>query len=201
MLRAYLRLVVFALGLLAGVQVPGFVDQYGKRVSAHYLEVQRNFAGFQRTADQYFGGSVDALIKHHSSSSDAVFRDEAKTIEAMYGRLRIFTAEFEAMRGSPLARLLHVATDANRELLQETEDAYSYTVPLDATAILYGVGIALLLSLLVETIIVGGFSLLRRELFRATSTRSPPPTSPVRRREPSFTPEPEPRKQTSKAPR
>ena len=201
MLRAYLRLVVFALGLLAGVQVPGFVDQYAKRVSAHYLEVQRNFAGFQRTADQYFGGSVDALIKHHSSSSDAVFRDEAKTIEAMYARLRIFSAEFEAMRGSPLARLIHVATDANRELLQETENAYSYTVPLDGTAILYGVCIALLLSVLVETIIVGGFSLLRRELFRATSTRSPPPTSPVRRREPSFTPEPEPRKQPTKAPR
>ena len=46
MLRAYLRLVVFALGLLVGVQVPGFVDQYAKRVSAHYIEASKNFAGF-----------------------------------------------------------------------------------------------------------------------------------------------------------
>jgi hypothetical protein len=194
MLRAYLRLVVFAVGLLAGVQVPGFVDQYAKRVSAHYLEVQHNFAGFQRTADQYFGGSVDALITHHSSSSDAVFRDEAKTIAAMYARLRTFSAELEAMRGSPLARLLHVATNANREILQETADAYSYTVPLDAPAILYGVCMALLLSLLIETILVGGLSLLRRELFRATSTRSAPPTSATRRREPSLSSEPAPGK-------
>jgi len=201
MLRAYLRLVVFAVGLLAGVQVPGFVDQYAKRVSAHYLEVQRNFAGFQRTADQYFGGSVDALITHHSSSSDAVFRDEAKTIATMYARLTSLSAELEAMRGSPLARLMHVATNANREILQETVDAYSYTVPLDAPAVLYGVCIALLLSLVIETIVVGGLSLLRRELFRATSTRSPPPTAPTRRREPSFTADPEPRKRVSQAPR
>ena len=201
MLRAYLRLVVFAVGLLAGVQVPGFVDQYAKRVSAHYLEVQRNFAGFQRTADQYFGGSVDALITHHSSSSDAVFRDEAKTIAAMYARLTSLSAEREAMRGSPLARLMHVATNANREILQETVDAYSYTVPLDAPAVLYGVCIALLLSLLIETIVVGGLSLLRRELFRATSTRSQPPTSTTRRREPSLTADPEPRKRVSQAPR
>jgi hypothetical protein len=201
MLRAYLRLVVFAVGLLAGVQVPGFVDQYAKRVSAHYLEVQHNFAGFQRTADQYFGGSVDALITHHSSSSDAVFRDEAKSIAAMYARLRSLSAELEAMRGSPLARLLHVATNANREILQETTDAYSYTVPLDASAILYGVCSALLLSLVIETIVVGGFSLLRRELFRATSTRSPPPAAPARRREPSFATEPEPRKRAPQGPR
>jgi hypothetical protein len=50
-LRAYLRLVLFALGLLIGVQAPGFVDQYSKRVSAHYIEVTKNFAGFQRTAE------------------------------------------------------------------------------------------------------------------------------------------------------
>ena len=62
MLRAYLRLVLFALGLLIGVQAPGFVDQYSKRVSAHYIEAKKNFAGFQHTADAYFGGSMAALV-------------------------------------------------------------------------------------------------------------------------------------------
>lgn len=194
MLRAYLRLVVFAVGLLAGVQVPAFVDQYAKRVSAHYIEVQRNFAGFQKTADQYFGGDVAALIAHHSTSRDAVFKDEAKTIAALYARLQSLAAELEAMHGTPLARLLHVATSANREILEETVNAYSYTVPLDAPAIVYGVSAALILSVALESLIVGGFYLLRRELFRATSTRSPPPSSRVRRREPSFASDTEPRK-------
>ncbi|MGY2498465.1 DUF2937 family protein, partial [Klebsiella pneumoniae] len=40
MLRSYLRLTLFAFGLLLGVQVPGFVDDYAKRVEAHRLESQ-----------------------------------------------------------------------------------------------------------------------------------------------------------------
>jgi len=64
----YLRLVLFAIGLLAGVQTPGFIDQYAKRVSAHQIEVAQNFSGFQQTADRYFGGSVEALLAHHAAS-------------------------------------------------------------------------------------------------------------------------------------
>ena len=84
MLRGYLRLVVFALGLLVGVQGPAFVDQYAKRVSAHYLEVKRDFAGFQQAADQYFNGDVSALVAHHLQSPDVVFRGEAKTIGELF---------------------------------------------------------------------------------------------------------------------
>ena len=35
MLLSYLRLVLFAVGLLVGVQVPGFISDYAKRVEAH----------------------------------------------------------------------------------------------------------------------------------------------------------------------
>ncbi len=80
MFAGYVRLIVFAIGLLVGVQVPSFVDQYAKRVSAHQIEVAGNFRGFQDTADRYFGGSVEALITHHAASDDRVFQDEAKTI-------------------------------------------------------------------------------------------------------------------------
>src|ERR1700722_1792907 len=105
MLRAYVRLVVFALGLLAGVQVPGFVDQYAKRVSAHYIEASKTFAGFQHLADQYFGGSVDALIAHHVASADAVFHDEANNIEAISARLKRLGVELEAMNRPLIFRI------------------------------------------------------------------------------------------------
>jgi len=61
MLTGYLRLIVFAIGLLVGVQVPGFVDQYVKRVSAHQIEAAKNFSGFQDTANRNFGGDVEAF--------------------------------------------------------------------------------------------------------------------------------------------
>ena len=155
MLRAYLRLALFAIGLLAGVQVPGFVDQYAKRVSAHYIEVTRNFAGFQLTADQYFAGSIDALIAHHEASPDAVFKAEAQAIRALYGRLQSLTVELAAMRRSILARIVHVALQPDKEIFQETVAAYAYTVPLNEYAILSGVAAGLLLALMVEALLLG----------------------------------------------
>jgi hypothetical protein len=154
-LRAYLRLVLFALGLLGGVQVPGFVDQYAKRVSAHYVEATKSIAGFQRTADQYFGGSIDALIAHHEASSDAVFKDEARAVVAIYVRLKNLTVEFDAMNGPLLSRFLHVAFRPDKEILGETIAAYSYTVPLNEEAIVCGLVAGLLLALLVESVLVG----------------------------------------------
>ena len=191
MLRGYLRLVVFTACLLAGLQIPGFVDQYVKRVQAHYSEIRRDFAGFQQTADRYFGGSVDQLIAHHAASSDAIFRDEARTITALYARLKSLAAELQALQGPLVARVLHVAFNANRELLNETISAYSYNVPLNSDAIIWGVGAGLAVSLSIEALFVGVSNLLRRQLLRATSTRAPPPAPRSVRREPSISSEPE----------
>ena len=155
MFRGYLRLVVFALGLLVGVQGPAFVDQYAKRVSAHYLEVKQNFAGFQQAADQYFGGDVNALVTHHLQSPDKVFRGEAKTIGDLFERIKALAAEMDALKGSTFARLIHIIVNPNREILQETVAAYSYTVPLSPEAISYGVITGLLLALAAELMFAG----------------------------------------------
>jgi hypothetical protein len=161
MLRSYLRLVLFALGLLIGVQAPGFADQYAKRVSAHYIEASKDFAGFQRSADQNFGGSVEALIAHHESSADPIFQGEAKSIATIYARLKQLTLELEAMSRPLPSRIVHVAFYANKEIRDETVAAYSYTVPLNQQAILCGLLAALLLALLVELVFLGMIGLGR----------------------------------------
>lgn len=172
MLRAYLRLVLFALGLLVGVQAPGFVDQYSKRVSAHYIEVTKNFAGFQRTANLYFGGSVDALIAHHESSPDAVFKDEAKSVAAMYARLKSLAIELDAMRQSLPSRIFHVAFHPDEEILKETIAAYSYAVPLNLEAVSCGLIAALSLALLTESLLIGILQLGRATIGTSRSSRA-----------------------------
>jgi len=171
-LRAYLRLVLFALGLLLGVQVPGFLDQYSKRVNAHYIEATRNFAGFQRTADQYFGGSIEALIAHHESSSDAVFKDEGKSVAALHARLNGLALELQAMSGTLSSRIFHVAFHPDEEILQETIAAYSYTVPLNLQAIACGLIAALLLALLTESLLVAILRIGRTTLGGRHSSRA-----------------------------
>jgi Protein of unknown function (DUF2937) len=154
-LRAYLRLVLFGLGLLAGIQAPGFVDQYAKRVSAHYSEATKNFAGFKRTADAYFGGSVEALIAHHKSSEDPAFHDEAQSVAAIFARLQELALELDAMSQSLLSRIFHVAFRPDKEILDETLGAYSYTVPLTGEAILCGLIGAVVLALPAELLLLG----------------------------------------------
>ncbi len=161
MFANYLRLIVFSLGLLVGVQMPGFVDQYVKRVSAHRSEVVRNFSGFQETADRYFGGSVEALIAHHRGGTDQAFADEARSIQAMYDRLTALTAELAALRGPLIKQIVHIALHPNKEILDETRVEYSYTVPLNPAAIVSGVTTGALLAALVEALLVGFVRLLR----------------------------------------
>ena len=171
MLVQYLRLILFAIGLLVGVQVPGFVDQYAKRVSAHQMEVVRNFRGFQENADQYFGGSVPALIEHHESSADDAFKSEGRTIHDMYGRLSSLTAEVDALRAPLLQRIIHVALYPNRGILDETLAAYSYTVPIDPAAVICGVLSGTVLAMLVEGLFTLFARLLRPMDVRRTKAR------------------------------
>jgi len=161
MLAGYLRLIVFAVGLLVGVQVPSFVDQYAKRVSAHQVEVAGNFKGFQETADNYFGGSVPALIAHHAASADPVFQNEAKVIRGMYDRLLALSAELAAMRGPLIKQIIHVLFGSNREILEETRAAYTYTVPLNASAIASGIALGACLAILIESVFLGLVRLVR----------------------------------------
>ncbi len=40
-MRSYLRMMLFALGLLAGVQIPGIVDLYYQRLDARLQQASR----------------------------------------------------------------------------------------------------------------------------------------------------------------
>lgn len=154
MFRDYLRLITFAAGLLIGVQLPSFVDQYAKRVDAHYLEAQLNFAGFQGTADRYFGGDVEAMLRHHDQSSDAVFQDEAKAIRSIWQRLQMLKAEQAAMTQDFVRQVYHVLVEANDQLRNETRTAYSYTVLLTAEAIASGISAGFLCAFGVEIVVL-----------------------------------------------
>lgn len=153
MIANYVRLIIFALGLLIGIQAPGFVDQYAKRVSAHRSEIAHDFAGFQQAANQYFGGSIEALVAHHLASTDHAFHDEGVVIRDLYQRLARLTDELAAMSGPLIRQMLHVAFRPNKEILEETWSEYSYTVPLNAAAITTGIVLGALAAMLVEALL------------------------------------------------
>lgn len=159
-LRDYLRLLLFFAGTLAGLQIPGFVDQYGKSLQAHLAEANQQLAGFQRDADRYFGGNLEQLIAHYAASSDPVFSAGGNNLSAMAKRryqLQDALQRFNASVYSPYSELLlHPLADIREEVWQH----YSHNVLLKPDAMAFGLLSGLLLAMVTETLLGGLLVLL-----------------------------------------
>ena len=150
LLKTYSRLFIFAGGLLLGIQVPNFVDQYERRIDAHYLEVSANISGFKSTADLLFSGDMEALITYYAKSNDLVFESDAQSIRGIVDRYNRISNEQQALSRNILAAAMHVLLYADDEFLDETFEQYGYTVPLNMLAVEWGLAIALLLTIAIE---------------------------------------------------
>ncbi|GAB2687279.1 DUF2937 family protein [Aliiglaciecola aliphaticivorans] len=147
----YLRLFLFASGVLIGVQAPGFMQQYQQRVDAHLTEAKQNLSGFQVTANRHFGGNIEKLIAHYSESNDPVFQQDANSIRAIYQRVELLQAENFAMSQHPIKQAWHLIHDADEQLRLEAFQGFNFTVPLSPLAILWGIGFAVILLLSIDT--------------------------------------------------
>jgi hypothetical protein len=152
MLLSYLRLVLFAAGLLIGVQVPGFINDYAKRVEAHLIEAQTGLRGFQGTAEQFFKGDLQALVAHYRASEDPVFRSDADSLSTLLNRQIALDKQFQAMQGPWYIRFLQVVLAADPDIRKETWNGYSYQILLTPEAMIWGMSGALLLSFGIECI-------------------------------------------------
>jgi hypothetical protein len=163
MLLSYLRLVLFAAGLLIGVQVPGFISDYAKRVEAHLIEAQTGLTGFQGTANEFFKGDMQALVAHYRASEDPIFRSDADSLSTMLTRQLALDKQFQAMQGPWYIRFLQVAMAADPDIRKETWYGYSYQILLTPEAMIWGMSGALLLSFgieclfrLIDWVVLGG---------------------------------------------
>lgn len=150
LLKAYIRFAIFATGILIGIQVPSFVDQYAKRIDAHYQEVSFNISGFQKTANSLFGGDLEALITYYEDSNDTVFRSDSESIRLITDRYSRLENERLALGHNPLVVAVHVLFAADQEFFQETLDQYTYTVPLNSVAIEWGLALAIFSMLIID---------------------------------------------------
>ncbi|NWL22314.1 DUF2937 family protein [Pseudomonas umsongensis] len=163
MLLSYLRLVLFAAGLLIGVQVPGFISDYAKRVEAHLIEAQAGLSGFQNTANQFFKGDMQALVAHYRASEDPIFRSDADSLGNLLTRRVALDKQFQAMQGPWYIRFLQVVLAADPDIRKETWNGYSYQILLTPEAMIWGMSGALLLSFgieclfrLIDWVVLGG---------------------------------------------
>jgi len=134
----YLRIILFCGGLLIGIQIPAVVDQYAKRIDAHLSEAMDVFAGFQQTAERYFEGDIQNLIRHYANSDDAVFKNDASNILFISNRVTHLKAEQVALNQSTLMRTAHVLFFPDNKVFQQTLEQYSYMILINPQALVWG---------------------------------------------------------------
>lgn len=162
----YLIVVVACLALLIGLQCPNFIDQYAKRVDAHLREVSINLRPFQIIADKYFAGDLNKLIDLHRNSGEKPFQEEGAAIAQMVQRKLRFEADLAALQTSLPIKAFRVLFHGDREMIDEALGQYSYAVPLNQDALLFGAIFALIILILLELLLA---------LARRISRRSPAP--------------------------
>ena len=168
-LAEYIRLILFIAALLCGLQLPGFVDQYGKSLHAHLNEAKLSLAEFQDDADKYFNGDLEALIEHYLSSNDQVFNEGGQSIQAIYQRHKLLESALLRYKENAYSPYYQSLLEPLPDIQREVWKSFTHTVVLDSSAI--GVGIVSgILVILVFSLFTGVLKLIGR-LFGVSSSR------------------------------
>ena len=146
----YLRLILFSGGVLLGVQVPGFIDQYGKSLEAHLLESSLSLDEFEKDAQRYFDGSLDKLITHYQSNPDPVIKDGGGSISAIYNRNLRLSQAWATFTTSTYSAYTQVILEPLPEIKNEVWRNYTYSIVLQPSAIISGLSCGFALALLIE---------------------------------------------------
>lgn len=152
LLRRYSLKVTFALALLIGLQFPHFLTLYETRLDAHYQESLRQLSQYQKLADSLFKGDLRALVDRHKNSSSALFKAETAIIEALVSRTEFLKNQKNSLQGSSLIRYSFLLTQFNKPLFLETKNNYRANIVLNTEAIIVGIIIATVVTLLLEFI-------------------------------------------------
>lgn len=165
----YLRLILFTSGVLLGVQVPGFIDQYGKSLEAHLLESAFSLKAFQEDAERYFDGNLDTLIAHYRNKPDPVIKDGADSIAAIYSRNQSLTQAWATFSASTYSAYTHVILEPVLDIKNEVWSTYTYSIVLSPSAIISGLSCGFTLSLLIELGSLLLIAVMRQLLHRSGS--------------------------------
>lgn len=161
-LKNLLDKLFFAGCLLLGVQVPNFIIQYQQNISAHYQEAVSQLQQYQFIADRFYAGNMQELLLGHRTNAVAAIRAEAQVISGLIQRNEYLQQEVSALQDRSLVQqLLHLAEHLDVKLANEVLLNYSISVPLNSEAIVVGLVLAFLASIVVYLLFAAVLFLFR----------------------------------------
>lgn len=173
MLHRYFVILLALAAVLIGVQLPNFITQYQQRLDAQLSEAMVYYKEYQRIADTYLNGDMNALIELHENSDNPVFKEEAVPIRTLIERVQLYRYEQQQLEQGYLRQIWFIATAANQEMRDNTWRMYSFNVPLTRHAVISGIVSALLVVLVFDGCL-GGCRMAYRRLRKRASRKAPP---------------------------
>ena len=149
-IKVYTRLLLFVGGALIGVQVPSFVDQYGQRLEAHFLESKTGLNEFQKDADKFFKGDISKLVQHYKNNTDPVFNDGGQSIETLLTRQQLLSNAVIAFNKKFYSPYLHTLSSPIVEIRNETWNSYDYSIKLNASSIAWALASGLIIAIFID---------------------------------------------------
>jgi len=144
MIRSFVYIIVFGLGVLIGGAFPGFAIQYQQRLHAQFEQVTIDLKPFQEIADRYHDGSLQALVVHHLQSRDPTFHDEGVAIQAMLMNQERLAQATSAFATSPLEQAYYLYTHIDYDLARTTWDAYTPMIVTTPGALTFAISVGAL---------------------------------------------------------
>lgn len=147
---SYIRVFVFLGCTLVGVQVPVFVEQYGKSLESRLAESQNGLIEFQDDADKYFNGSIEKLIAHYKEDDDQVFNTGGDSIQSIYDRNLLLKQNLAGFQSGSWAAYTQALFTPVSDVKKEVWQNYSYAILLQPESIAFGLVMGLVFTIAIE---------------------------------------------------
>lgn len=154
LIKKYISFISFGVALLIGIQLPTFVDEYGKNLEARYAESQNALSKFRDTANQYFDGNFEKLIQHYEQKKDPVVVEGGNSIRSIFERNQRLESAIKDFKRSMLSPYYQVVFNPILDVRKQAWENYSFTVALNQNNIIFGFIFALFLLLILELLFV-----------------------------------------------
>ncbi|MCF2861478.1 DUF2937 family protein [Pseudoalteromonas sp. Cnat2-41] len=160
--RHYVRLCVFFIAALLGLQVPGFVDDYGHALRASNDEVTQAIAPFKDDAKQFFNGSLEKLLAHYQQSDDRIYAKGGDNLALLLERQEQLENAVADYQSNPY---WHLLTAPVIDVGQSVWQSYRPQIQLNMASL----GSALVVALMITWCVEGLFILLTSALLAVLS--------------------------------
>jgi len=136
--------------VVAGGLVPGFISQYRQRLGGRLDQARLDLEPWQKLADHYQHGDLNALIGYHLGSPDPTFHAEGAVIQSLVQTVTQLQAAADALHTGLLRQVLYLTAHADPGLARATWADWVPTFSLSGEGIAFALLFALTLWLLFQ---------------------------------------------------